>query len=103
MDHWPLMQRRPESTVQAVLQVQLSLPLHDVGEQVAVERGVFGQQSIEVERALRCDEFVEPDLAGWQLGPGAEGRAVVGIRPSVPTRLKITCRILEPDQEGKAG
>ena len=37
MDHWPLLQSRPKRPVQAVLQVQLALPLDDVGEQVAVK------------------------------------------------------------------
>ena len=51
MDHVALLQRGPQRPVQAVLQVQLAVPLHGVREQVAVEGRVVGQQG--VQRQLR--------------------------------------------------
>ena len=39
-----LLERRPQCAVQAVLQVELVLPLHHVGEQVTEERGVLVEQ-----------------------------------------------------------
>ncbi|CAO0836184.1 hypothetical protein SMICM17S_11048 [Streptomyces microflavus] len=44
VQHLTLLERGPDRPVQPVLQVQIALPLHDVGEQVAVERGVLGEE-----------------------------------------------------------
>lgn len=67
MDHRPLLQSRTKRPVQAVLQVQLALPLDDVGEQVAVKRRVLGQQCLEIECPLGGDQLVEPHLARGQV------------------------------------
>lgn len=67
MDHRPLLQSRTKRPVQAVLQVQLALPLDDVGEQVAVKRRVLGQQCLEIECSLGGDQLVEPHLARGQV------------------------------------
>jgi hypothetical protein len=47
-----LLERGAEGAVQPVLQVEVALPLHDVGEQVAVERGVLVEEGVELERVL---------------------------------------------------
>jgi hypothetical protein len=61
--HVALLQGRPERAVQAVLEVQLAAPLHGVREQVAVERGVVGEQGVEGQFLLRRRQRVHPDLA----------------------------------------
>src|SRR5690606_18460484 len=50
-DH-PLLQGRAQCAVQAVLEIELLAPLHDVGEQVAVVRRILGEQGFQVEGAL---------------------------------------------------
>ncbi len=65
MDDGPLLKRGTQCPVQPVLEVQLAFPLHNMSEQVAVERGVGGQEGLEVERPLSRDEFIEPDLT-WR-------------------------------------
>ena len=77
VQHVALLERRPERPVQAVLEVELAAPLDDVGEQVAVERGVLVEEGGEVEGVLGGDQLVEPHLARRHLGPvaGASARA----------------------------
>lgn len=67
MDDGSLLQCGAQRPVQPVLEVELAFPLHNVSEQVTVERGVGSQERLEVERPLRRDELVEPDLSGRQL------------------------------------
>ena len=94
VQHVALLQGGAQRAVQAVLEVELALPLDDVGEQVAVERRVLVEQRGELQGVLGGDQLVEPDLARRQRRPVARasargrGRAV----PS-PTRLKITRRL----------
>ena len=47
-----LLERCAEGAVQAVLQVVLPAPGHDVREEVAVEGGVLLEQGLQVEGAL---------------------------------------------------
>ena len=63
MQHRASVQRGTQRAVQAVLEVELAVPLHDVREQVAVERRLLVEQGLEVEGALGRDEVREPDLA----------------------------------------
>ena len=79
-----LLQGGPERPVEPVLEVVLAPPLHDVCEQVAVERRVLVQERRQLQGVLRGDELVEtaaqpPAVIPWS-GYGL---------PS-PTRLKIT-------------
>ena len=68
--------------MEAVLEVEVALPLDDVGEEVAVERGVLVEQRVEVERVLGGHQLIEPYLARRQLGPRARGQSVVGVGPA---------------------
>ena len=77
-----LLQRRAQRAVQAVLEVEVAAPGHDVGEQVAVERGVLVEQGVELQGVLGGHQLVEPDLARRQVGPGARGQPVVGVGPA---------------------
>ena len=52
MDDVALLQRRPQRAVQAVLEVELAVPLHGVREQVAVEGRVVVEQRVEGQLAL---------------------------------------------------
>src|SRR5690606_14612382 len=84
-----LLQGRADGAVQAVLQVQVALPLHDVREEVAVERRVLGEQGLEVELLLGRHELIEADRARRHVRPlpGAFP-AVVGVRPAVSDALE---------------
>ena len=63
-----LLQGGPDGAVQAVLEVHHALVLHDVGEQVAVERGVVGE-----ERARSSVRFVVTSSSSrtWRGGTSA--------------------------------
>lgn len=63
----PLLQCRTKRSVEAVLEIHFAPPLDDMREQVAVERGVLGEQGLEVERPFGGDQLVKPDLAGRQI------------------------------------
>ena len=77
-----LLERGPEGAVETVLEVEVALPLHDVGEEVAVEGGVLVEQGVELEGVLGGHQLVEPHLARGQVGPGARGQPVVGVGPA---------------------
>ena len=84
-----LLQSGPQGTVEAVLEIQVALPLHDVREEVAVERGVLGEQGFQVELALGRHELIEADRARRDVRPlpGAFP-AMVGVRPAVSDALE---------------
>ena len=83
-----LVQCGAQRPVQAVLQVELALPLHHVREQVAVERGVVGEQRVEREFLLRGRQRVHPHLPGRDHRPVARGQAVIGIGAAVTNRFE---------------
>ena len=113
MDDGPLLKCGAQRPMQPVLEVQLAFPLHNVSEQVAVERGVGSQERLEVERPLRRDELVEPDLAWRQLRPLTQACVVFGVRAPVTDSFKdhppqcirsslgcceiVGCAVAEPD------
>ena len=74
--------------MQAVLEVDLAVPLHGVREQVAVEGRVLGEQRVQRQLALGRDQLVQADLPGRDHRPVPGGEAVVGVRPPVPYRLE---------------
>ena len=88
MDDRPLRKGGPKCPVQPVLEVQLPFPFHNMSEQVTVERGVGGQQSLEVQRPLCRNEFVEPDLTWRQLRPLAQAGVVLWVRAPVTDSFK---------------
>ena len=87
----PVLQRRPQRAVQAVLEVDLAVPLHGVREQVAVEGRVLVEQLVERELALGGGQLVQPDRCAARRWPSrAADRPWSGYgRPSC-TALKIT-------------
>ena len=72
----PLLQSGPQCAVQPVFEVDVALPLHGMGEQVAVKRGVLVEQLVERQLLAGGDQLVETDCAGWDAGPvaGRTGR-----------------------------
>ena len=88
MQHVALLERCPQRSMQAVLEVQIAAPPHDVGEQVPVEGGVVVQQRIQLEGGLGRDQFVEAHLGGWDVSPPSRVEAVGGVRPLVPHALE---------------
>ena len=84
----PLLQRCAQGPVQAVLEIEVAAPGHDVGEEVAVERGVLLQQRLEVERALGGDELIKTHLVRGDGRPLLLDVPVVRIRPYVTDALE---------------
>lgn len=88
MQRGPLLQRRAHSPVQAVLEVQHFLPLHDMREEIPVERAVLAEQVMQIQVALGGDEFVDANLPRRQVRPLREGQAMLRIGLSVANRLE---------------
>ena len=78
-----LVERAPQRPVDAVLEVQLALPLDDVGEHVAVVRRVVVEQHVQAQGRRRGDQVTQRHLGGGQPGPLAGRQAVVRIGPPV--------------------
>src|SRR5262245_10118185 len=64
-----LLERSSDRAVESVLEIELPIPLDDMGEQVSVVGRVGCKQCVEVQLALRRDELLEPHLARWDLCP----------------------------------
>ena len=88
VDHGALLQGRPQSAMQAVLQVQLARPQHGVREQVAVERRVVVQQGVQSQLALGSDEFVEAHLVRRDARPVFRREPVIGVGATIPDVLE---------------
>ena len=84
----PLLERSSHGAVQSVLEIELPVPLNDVGEQVSVVGRVGCKQCVEVQLTLRRDELLKPHLARWDLRPLTMSLPVVGIGPPVPDALE---------------
>jgi hypothetical protein len=69
--------------VQAILQVEGSVPLDDVREEVTVEGRVLIEENIECEHSLGGDELVKPNLARGNGRPVPLAKAVLGVRATV--------------------
>ena len=82
------MQCRPQRSVQPIFEIEVTRPIHYVGEEVPVEGGVTGEKCVEVEHALRRDQLVQTDLPGSNPGPVSLTQPVLGIRASITDRLK---------------
>ena len=83
MQHAALLQRRTQRAMQAVLEVELVVPLDDVREQVAVEGRVVIEQDVEREHLLGRDQLVEPDLPGRNRRPVAQHQVVRRVGPAL--------------------
>ncbi|CAM5298676.1 hypothetical protein SBADM41S_02433 [Streptomyces badius] len=98
-----LLERGADRPVQTVLQVEVALPLHDVREQVPVERGVLGEEGLQVQLALGGDELVQANRTRRDIRPLAGGfPAVVGVRLPFPMRLKITRKAYRSRATGRS-
>jgi hypothetical protein len=84
----PLLERRAQSPVQPVLQVELVVPQHDVGEKVAEEGGVLVEEQVELEGVLGGDQVVETDRARRQRSPVPRPETVVWIRAALADTLE---------------
>jgi len=88
MQRGALLERGTDGAVQSVLEIELSIPLDDVGEQVSVVGRVGGKQGVQVQLALRRDKLFEPHLARWDLRPLTVPLPVLGVGPSVADALE---------------
>ncbi|VTR10506.1 heat-inducible transcription repressor [Clostridioides difficile] len=84
VDDVAVAQRRANGAMQSVLQVELALPPHDVGEEVAVERGVLAEEFVQGEDLGDRRQLVEPQLSRRDLGPAARRQPVVGVGLALP-------------------
>src|SRR3954447_4369832 len=74
--------------MQPVLQIEAAVSLHDMREQVTVERRVLGEQMVERQLALGGDELIEPHRPRRDLGPLFQREPMLRIRPTLPDRLE---------------
>ena len=77
-----------QRAVQAVLEVELAVPLDHVGEQVAVEGGVLAEEAVQGQNGRGGEQFVEPDLPRRDLRPVAIAQAVLGVGLAVLDALE---------------
>lgn len=91
MHRLSLLKGSPQRAMKAVLQIQIAAPGHDVGEKVAIERGILLEQSLEIERPLRRDELVETHLMRRDRGPLLLHVTMVRVWASVADTLKDHC------------
>jgi hypothetical protein len=74
----------PDSTLQSILEVQGSPVLHNEGKEIAEERGILGEESLEVEGALGGHQLIEPDRTRRKRSPLLGGVVtMVGVRASL--------------------
>jgi hypothetical protein len=90
----PLLQRRPEGTVQSVLQIELTAPGHDMGEQVTVEGRILFQQGFQIESPFRRDELIQANLVRSDRRPLLLGVPVIRVRTYVTDTLENHCDTL---------
>src|SRR5882757_6980567 len=91
-----LLQGGAQGPVQAVLEVDVALPLHGVREQITEEGGVLVEQFVQRQFALGGDELIEADRAWRHGGPVAGGQSVIRVRTPAAYRLKDHRRSLSP-------
>lgn len=84
----PLLQSCPERPVQSILEIQLAAPRDDVGEQVAIKRGILFQECLEIERPLGRDQLIKPHLMRCDGGPLLLHKAMVRVWAGVPDTLE---------------
>ena len=88
MQGLPLLQRSAQSPMKAVLQVQIALVGHDVGEEIAVERGILLKEGFEIQGSLGGDQLVQPDLMRRDRDPLLLREAVVRVGAGVANSLE---------------
>jgi hypothetical protein len=88
MQDQALLECGAQRPVQSVFQVQLTVPVDNVREQVAVEGRVGGEDGVQVQHVLRRDQLVQPNRPWRYLRPFPRGPGMFGVRPSVPDLLE---------------
>jgi len=83
MNRPALLKCRTERAMQPVFKVELATPGNHVGEQVAVERGIFVQQGVQFKGSFGGDQLIQPDLLRRNRRPVPMGIAMIGVWPSV--------------------
>lgn len=95
-----LLQGRTKGSVESVLQIQVTAPGDDMGEQITVEGRVLLQQSLQIQRPLGGHQLVEAHLVRRDGGPLLLDIAVVRIRTDVPDTLENHAVTLVSDPLG---
>lgn len=83
-----LVQRRPQSPVQPVFEIQLAVPANHVREKVTIERRVLGQDAMQVKHVLGGNELVQPDRTRRDLSPFARSPGMIWIGSPLPDLLE---------------
>lgn len=65
--------------MQAILEVELALPLDHMGKEIAEEGGVLIEQSVQLEGVLRGDQLIKSHWAWRQRGPIPRGQLMLRI------------------------
>src|SRR4029450_12526525 len=90
----PLLKGRPQRAMQSVLQVELPPPRDDMGEQVAVESGVFFQEGFQIQRSLGGNELVQAHLVRGDGRPLLLDVTMIWVRAYVSDALENHCDTL---------
>lgn len=69
VEHLALLQCGTKGSVETVLEIQLALPLHHMGKQVAEEGGILIEQCVQLQGVLGGDQLIETNRARRQSGP----------------------------------
>jgi hypothetical protein len=86
-----LLEGGPESSMQPVLEVELTSPGDDMSKKVAVEGRVLFEQGFEVEGPLGGDQLVQAHLVGGDGRPLLLHVAMVWVRAYVTDALENHC------------
>lgn len=88
MQYGALLQGGPQCSVQPILQKQLAGPLHGVREEIAEERGVFGEQPVQLQHGGGGDKILQANLLRRDLRPVLGGEPVLRVGAAVPNVLE---------------
>ena len=97
MQHLALLERRAHCPVEAVFQIEVTLPFDDMCEEVAIEGRVLGEKCLQVELALVVTNWSSRTGRG---ATSAHSRVLTrpwsGYGLPFPMRLKITRKAYRP-------
>lgn len=94
MHRLPLLQSSPERAMQTVLEIELTAPGDDMGEEIAVEGGILLEQCFEIEGPFRRDKLIQANLVRSDRCPLLLGVPVVGVGTYVTDTLENHCDTL---------
>ena len=88
MDFAATLEGGAQGALEAILEVKVAPPIDDVGEEIAIQRGVVGQQRLEVKGCFGGDQLIEPDLPRFDHRPVLQAQTMRRVRPRLPNLLE---------------